>query len=126
MKKSLALYIFTCVISFNVSAQKPVIRHARGLISKSGKNEVRFEKVNRLGHDEAFRVVQKNNGTTVEYQSPAGAIYGAQAVIEGDYKEDRVGKPGGHLIFSTSDFLEKGTPVENVKAMIKTAKEAGR
>ncbi len=35
------------------------------------------------------------------------------------------GKPGGHYIFSTSDFLEKGTPIENVKAMIVAAKEAG-
>jgi uroporphyrinogen decarboxylase len=35
------------------------------------------------------------------------------------------GKPGGHYIFSTSDFLEKGTPIENVKAMIAAAKEAG-
>jgi len=37
-----------------------------------------------------------------------------------------VGKPGGHYIFSTSDFLEKGTPIENVKAMIVAATEAGR
>ena len=38
----------------------------------------------------------------------------------------KIGKPGGHYIFSTSDFLEKGTPIENVKAMIKAAKEAGQ
>lgn len=37
-----------------------------------------------------------------------------------------IGKPGGHYIFSTSDFLEKGTPLENVKAMIDSAREAGR
>lgn len=37
-----------------------------------------------------------------------------------------IGKPGGHYIFSTSDFLEKGTPIENVKAMIEAAKEAGQ
>ncbi len=35
------------------------------------------------------------------------------------------GMPGGHYIFSTSDFLEKGTPLENVKAMIAAAREAG-
>ena len=35
------------------------------------------------------------------------------------------GKPGGRYIFSTSDYLEKPTPVENVKAMIEAAKEAG-
>lgn len=37
-----------------------------------------------------------------------------------------IGKPGGHYIFSTSDFLEKGTPLENVKAMIVAATEAGK
>jgi uroporphyrinogen-III decarboxylase len=36
-----------------------------------------------------------------------------------------VGKPGGRYVFSTSDFLEKDTPVENVKAMIKAAREEG-
>jgi uroporphyrinogen-III decarboxylase len=36
-----------------------------------------------------------------------------------------IGKPDGHYIFSTSDFLERGTPIENVKAMIGAAKEAG-
>ena len=36
-----------------------------------------------------------------------------------------VGKPGGHYIFSTSDFLEKNTPLENVNAMIRAAREAG-
>lgn len=32
-----------------------------------------------------------------------------------------VGKPGGHFIFAASDFLEKDTPLENVRAMIDTA-----
>ncbi len=35
------------------------------------------------------------------------------------------GKPGGKYIFSTSDFLEKNTPRENVVAMIEAAKAAG-
>jgi len=37
-----------------------------------------------------------------------------------------IGKLGGHYIFSTSDFLEKDTPLENIKAMIDAAREAGR
>jgi uroporphyrinogen-III decarboxylase len=37
----------------------------------------------------------------------------------------QTGKAGGRYIFSTSDYLEKGTPRENVVAMIQTAKEAG-
>lgn len=36
-----------------------------------------------------------------------------------------LGKPGGRYIFSTSDYLEKDTPRENVVAMIAAAKEAG-
>ncbi len=38
----------------------------------------------------------------------------------------QIGKPGGRYIFSTSDYLEKPTPRENVVAMIEAAKEAGR
>lgn len=37
----------------------------------------------------------------------------------------RTGKPGGRYIFSTSDYLEVGTPRENVVAMIEAAKEEG-
>ena len=36
------------------------------------------------------------------------------------------GKPGGYYFFSTSDFLEKDTPLANVRVMIDSAKEAGR
>ena len=38
----------------------------------------------------------------------------------------RTGKPGGRFIFSTSDYLEKPTPRENVVAMIAAAKAEGR
>lgn len=38
----------------------------------------------------------------------------------------RVGKPGGRYIFSTSDYLETGTPRANVVAMIEAAKDEGR
>ena len=38
----------------------------------------------------------------------------------------RIGKPGGRYIFAASDFLEKGTPRENVVAMIAAAKDEGR
>lgn len=37
----------------------------------------------------------------------------------------RTGKPGGRYIFSTSDYLETGTPRENVVAMIEAAKQEG-
>ena len=36
-----------------------------------------------------------------------------------------VGKLGGRYLFSASDFLEKGTPIENVKAMLLAAIDEG-
>jgi hypothetical protein len=36
------------------------------------------------------------------------------------------GKPGGRFIFAASDYLEKGTPRENVLAMLGAAKDEGR
>lgn len=36
-----------------------------------------------------------------------------------------IGKPGGKYIFAASDFLEAGTPVENIIAAIAAAKEFG-
>ncbi len=37
----------------------------------------------------------------------------------------RIGKPGGRYLFAASDFLEKDTPPENVKAMLRAAEEEG-
>lgn len=37
----------------------------------------------------------------------------------------RVGKPGGRYLFAASDFLEKGTPLDNVRAMLRAAAEEG-
>ncbi len=49
-----------------------------------------------------------------------------QEVAEKTRARVQTGKPAGHYIFSTSDFLEKETPLKNVKAMIEAAREAGR
>lgn len=49
--------------------------------------------------------------------SPEQVAARTRAIIE-------VGRPGGRYIFSTSDFLEKGTPRENIVAMIDAAREA--
>jgi uroporphyrinogen-III decarboxylase len=49
--------------------------------------------------------------------SPAEVEAKTRSIIE-------VGKPGGRYIFSTSDFLEKGTPRENVVAMLRAARES--
>ena len=37
----------------------------------------------------------------------------------------RIGKPGGRYLFAASDFLEKNTPLDNVKAMLRAAEEEG-
>jgi len=36
-----------------------------------------------------------------------------------------IGKPGGHYLFAASDFLEKDTPIQNVKSMLNAAFEEG-
>ena len=36
------------------------------------------------------------------------------------------GKQGGHYIFACSDYLEIGTPLENVKALLRGARAASR
>jgi hypothetical protein len=35
----------------------------------------------------------------------------------------RAGKPGGRFILQNADFLEYGTPIENVEAFVRTALE---
>lgn len=37
-----------------------------------------------------------------------------------------IGKPGGKYIFAASDFLENGTPLENIKKVVETAKREGK
>lgn len=49
-----------------------------------------------------------------------------EEVAERTRRTVEIGKPGGRYIFSTSDFLEKNTPRDNVVAMIEAAREAGR
>ena len=50
----------------------------------------------------------------------------AQEIYEKAAEQVRIGKPGGRYIFAASDFLEGGTPLENVKAMLDGARSAAR
>ena len=50
--------------------------------------------------------------------TPAEVDAKARAIV-------RTGKPGGRYLFAASDFLEKGTPLDNVKAMLFAATEEG-
>ncbi len=38
----------------------------------------------------------------------------------------QTGKPGGKYIFAASDFLEKGTPLENINKVVEVAKREGK
>ncbi|MDY3918562.1 MAG: uroporphyrinogen decarboxylase family protein [Candidatus Limivivens sp.] len=42
------------------------------------------------------------------------------------YERMLIGKEGGHYIFACSDYLEIGTPLENVKAMLRGARAASK
>jgi hypothetical protein len=85
--------LIACITVLNVSAQKPVMSSARDLLNKADKGDMKLTLVDDLGHDEAYRVVFRKQKIAVEYQRPAGALYGARAVLEGDYKTGRVEKP---------------------------------
>lgn len=45
-----------------------------------------------------------------------------EEIEQAAYEQMMVGKQGAHYIFACSDYLEIGTPVENVKALLKGAK----
>ena len=42
------------------------------------------------------------------------------------YEVMMTGKEGGHYIFACSDYLETGTPLENVKALLRGARAASK
>ena len=49
-----------------------------------------------------------------------------ELVEERAYKQMMTGKKNGHYIFACSDYLEVGTPLENVKALLKGARAAAK
>lgn len=95
-----------CTLCVNVHADHDgrettmVMGYTQDLLTKAGRSDVGFRVVKDLGHDEAFRIVDKGERITVEHQRAAGALYGSQAVISGQYKSGKVEKP---------DFLIRGT-----------------
>ena len=50
----------------------------------------------------------------------------AEEVEQRAYELMMTGKQGGHYIFACSDYLEIGTPLENVKALLRGARAASR
>lgn len=50
----------------------------------------------------------------------------AEEVEKAAYDLMMIGKEGGHFIFACSDYLEIGTPLENVKALLRGARAASK
>ena len=91
------LVLICCLV---VSAdEKTQLDYAKGLLDSAGKGaELRL--VKELGHPEAFRIEIKDGRTVIEADSPAGLIYGAQAVVCNEAQAGQVQQP---------DFDVRGT-----------------
>jgi len=94
-----------CALCVSVQAAEPAaMTYARKQMAEAKQDNVEFREVQGLGHDEAFRIVKQDGTITVEYQTAAGALYGAQAAIRDEYESGRIEKP---------DFLIRGTTLPN-------------
>jgi len=94
---------FSCV---QAEVQDTQAAHARAVVCKAERNDLRFEGGKDLGDPEAFRVIKKGDSLVVEHQTSAGALYGAQAVIQDDYE------PG---VIEVPDFRIRGTTLYLMK-----------
>lgn len=81
--------------------------HAQKRLAETGQGNVEFRQVKDLGDDEAFRVSETGGKLVVEHQTSAGALYGAQAVIQDDYELGEIEAPD-FKIRGTTLYLMKG------------------
>ncbi|MCU0779081.1 MAG: hypothetical protein MUF86_15640 [Akkermansiaceae bacterium] len=90
---AIALSLLTSLVPQQGCAENTnVADHARAWLEAAGMAKVRFAHAE-LGHAEAFRVVKQDGQITIEHQDPAGALYGSQAVVFGDYRPGELEKP---------------------------------
>ena len=82
--------------------------YAREVLSGTQRNNLAFREVTDLGHDEAFRVTTKDGKFVVEHQTPAGALYGAQAVMQNDYQPGRLETPDLDIRGTTMCLMSGG------------------
>ncbi len=68
-------------------------QYARTLLEAGGHAGIELKTAADFDHPEAFRVTCANGQTRVEAATPAGWIYGAQAVVRGDARAEQVEKP---------------------------------
>jgi len=100
-KVTFIILTMTCALCLSSSAATSAVHgYVRNALAKAGRTDVKFRKVEELGNDEAFRVIEKGGKLVVEHQTSAGALYGAQAVVQGDYQPGEIEIP---------DFKIRGT-----------------
>jgi len=95
MSKTLWLIVAViCTVGVAARAESNGARaYAEALLAKAGHSDVELRAVKGLGHPEAFRVVKEKGKLTIEHQTSAGALYGAQGVIGGEFEPGAVRKP---------------------------------
>lgn len=82
--------------------------YARQILSGAERNDVEFREVQGLGHDEAFRVVEKDGKWVVEHQTPAGALYGAQAIADETFSPGQLETPDLDIRGTTMCLMSGG------------------
>jgi hypothetical protein len=85
--------------TLQAATEKTQLDYARSRLD-AVKKAAEFRLAKKLGHPEAFRIEIKNGRTVIEADSPAGLIYGAQAVVRDEAQAGHVQQP---------DFDVRGT-----------------
>lgn len=103
MKRNVILLILVILLSARSLAQdredkmtganEVMMSYARSLLDDSGYSNVRLKLVETIKNREAFRVVNEDGHKVVEAATPAGLIYGSQAVVRGDVHEGKLEQP---------------------------------
>ncbi len=83
------------------------LEYARSRLAATEK-VAEFHLVADLGHREAFRIEAGNGCTVIEADSPAGLIYGAQAVVCGEARAGQVQRPEFDIRGTTLPMFQGG------------------
>ena len=108
--------------------EKTQLDYARSRLDAAEK-VAEFRLVKELGHPEAFRFKVENGRTVIEADSPAGLIYGAQAVVCDEAQTGRVQRPDFNVGLYTcpGETLATSRQLEWFRDVIfKAAKESGK
>jgi len=101
-----------CLLSLAGAQAAPQHDYASALLDEAGLENVEFRTVTDLRDEEAYRVLGQNKApdakVLIEYEAPAGAIYGAQAVVSGDYVPGQVEAPDFEIRGTTLCLMSGG------------------